>query len=602
MTGDRYNKILLIGIDGTDPDIMKKLMDEGHLPNFVRLKDSGSFLSLETNLPAESPSAWASIATGTNPGKHNIFGFIGRNPKNYLPYLAILKQKGGLTGTKYEPPIQGTPFWKITSDAGIPTTIIRWPVTFPPDKVEGRMFSGMGVPDITGFLGKYHIYTSGDFDRGSEGAEKIIEVENRGGVIETKLFGPIVGKKREQVEVPMQIRVNGDDAIVSIQGSDYQVHSGEWSEWIRIKFKVGLMREVSGIARVHLNSTEPFYMYLTSIQVDPISPLVDITYPKEYSSELVDSIGLYNTLGMPEDTKALTEERMDDDVFLEQCTQIEDERNKMFWHEFDRFTEGVFAFAFDTSDRIMHNFWEGKNDSAGELVINDAVREYYIEKDKFLGEVLDRLDDKTALIIFSDHGFTDFDRGVSINTWLSENGYMSLTQNPDEKHSGELFEFVNWSGTDAYSLGFAGIYINLKGREGSGIVEKKEKVVNEIIEKLKKLTDPKTGKRAITRLYRSEDVYQGQFVKNAPDIIIGFSPGYRMAWQNAIGGMTPEVFSDNQKKWDGDHIVDPSHVPGVLFTNFKIKNENPHQMDIAPTVLSMLGLRVPEDMDGKALE
>lgn len=601
---DKYKKVLLIGIDGTDPNIMDELMAEGLLPNFVRLKGMGSYLRLETNLPAESPSAWASIATGSNPGKHNVFGFIGRNPKNYIPYLAVLKQKGGLTGTKYEPTIGGTPFWKITSDAGIPTTIIRWPMTFPPDEVKGRMLSGLGVPDLAGFLGKYHIYTSEDFDRDAEGAEKVIEVKSDAGVINTKIFGPITGRNREPVAVPMQIKVEADSATVSVQGAEHSVGVGEWSDWIRIKFKVGLMRDVFGIARVYLVSAEPFNMYITSVQIDPENPVVDITYPKGYSKELVDAIGVYNTLGMPEDTKALTEGRMEDDVFLEQSAQVEDERIKMFWYEFDRFSGGVFAFVFDTSDRIMHNFWEETRGSDGKPVINDAVRNYYVGQDKFLGEVLDRMDNETALMVFSDHGFTDFDRSVSINTWLSENGYMLLTKKPDEKHGGELFEFVDWSGTQAYSLGFTGIYINLKGREGKGIVDKseKERVMDGLIKKLEKLTDPKTGKRAITHIYKSEDVYEGRFAENAPDIIVGFSPGYRMAWQNAIGGLTPEVFSDNTKKWDGDHIVDPSHVPGVLFTNFKVENKTPHQMDIAPTVLSMLDLKVPEDMDGEVLK
>jgi predicted AlkP superfamily phosphohydrolase/phosphomutase len=246
----------------------------------------------------------------------------------------------------------------------------------------------------------------------------------------------------------------------------------------------------------------------------------------------------------------------------------------------------------------MHNFWDDK--------ISQAVRAYYVEKDRFLGEVLDRIDSETALMVLSDHGFTGFKRAVSINTWLVENGYMTLTREigeVDEKHSGDLFKFVDWKNTRAYSLGFASVYVNLKGREGKGIVEEneREKLVNEIVEKLEGLTDLATGEKVITRLYRGKDVYKGEFIKNSPDIIIGFRQGYRMGWQNAIGGLTPEVFSDNLKKWDGDHIVDPSHVPGVLFTNFGIEKQDPHQVDVAPTILVMLGLEVPKEMEGEPL-
>ncbi len=610
-TTARYKKVLIIGIDGTDPKIMGELMDEGLLPNFVRLKDMGGYSTLGTTIPVESPTQWSTIATGTNPGKHNVFGFIGRKPENYLPYLTISKQEGGITGSRFVSPVEGTPFWKITSDAGIPTTVIRWPVTFPPDEVNGRMFAGLGVPDISGFLNGYRFYTTENIDRTQEGGEKIVKVVNNNGVIDTHIIGPITGKNRERAKAPMQIRITGDGAVINVQGREYPVRAGGWSDWIRIEFEAGPLKKASGIAMAYLISVEPeFNMYLTSIQIDPEDPVVDFTYPGGYSKELVDEIGLYSTLGMPEDTKALTEGRISDEVFLEQCAMVDEEREKMFWYEFWRFDRGVFAFVFDTSDRIMHNFWDEDvlaEDAGDRLTINESVRAYYVEKDRFLGQVLDRIDNETALIVLSDHGFTGFRRAVSINTWLVENGYMTLTRDINEineEDSGDLFKYVDWSSTRAYSLGFAGIYINLKGREGRGIVEEndRDELVTEIIGKLEGLTDPETGERVITRVYRGKDVYQGEFVeKNAPDIVIGFRPGYRMGWQNAIGGMTREVFSDNLKKWDGDHIVDPSHVPGVLFTNFRIEKQNPNQVDIAPTVLSMLGVDVPEEMEGKPL-
>ena len=93
MVKSRYDKILLIGIDAMDPKVTDKLMSEGMLPNFLRLKEIGSFSKLSTVLPAESPVAWTTIATGTNPGKHGLFDFIARNPENYLLDVAITKQK-----------------------------------------------------------------------------------------------------------------------------------------------------------------------------------------------------------------------------------------------------------------------------------------------------------------------------------------------------------------------------------------------------------------------------------------------------------------------------------------------------------------------------
>lgn len=152
-------------------------------------------------------------------------------------------------------------------------------------------------------------------------------------------------------------------------------------------------------------------------------------------------------------------------------------------------------------------------------------------------------------------------------------------------------------------MGFAGIYINLKGREGKGIVEEaeKEEIVSYIIKKLEDFNDPKNNQKVITRAYKREEIYHGNYVKDAPDIVIGFEPGYRMSWQSAIGGLTSESVIDNLKRWNGDHMVDPSHVPGVLFTNFKINNENPSLLDIAPTVLDILKIEIPEETDGMSL-
>jgi predicted AlkP superfamily phosphohydrolase/phosphomutase len=237
------------------------------------------------------------------------------------------------------------------------------------------------------------------------------------------------------------------------------------------------------------------------------------------------------------------------------------------------------------------------------LKVNDAVVSYYEGKDRFIGEVLSKLDGKTLLLVISDHGFTSFERSVSMNNWLVENGYMKLTKEIKDGDDGVLFKYVDWSQTKAYSLGFNSIYINLKGREGKGIVEpaEREQVVKEIVAGLDGLTDAKYGKKPVSRAYRREEVYTGDYVKDAPDIIVGFNPGYRMAWQTAIGGFSSQTLEDNTKKWNGDHLVDPNFVPGVLFSNVKIKRTNVSQMDVAPTVLEAVGVKLPADMDGVSL-
>jgi len=603
----KYSKILLIGIDGMDPKIVDKLISEGKLQNFKKLKEQGSYTTLGTSLPPHSPVAWTSIATGTNPGKHNIFDFIRSNRERQLPELSLAKSKTGISGTDYESYVKAEPFWRITSQAGIPTTVIRWPMSFPPEEVEGNLLSGLGVPDIKGLLSGYTFYTTSDFDPDAESSKKTVAVENLGGVIKTSISGPNIRKGNDitSVNVPLKIDFDKASATITVQDSEYPISVGGWSGWIRLKFKAGLFKNVYGICKAYIVSTEPeFNMYVTDIQIDPENPLLSISYPETYSKELAQKIGLYNTLGIPEDTNALIDGKITDETFLEQCDQIEEERDKMFWEEFEKFDKGVFAFVYDTSDRVQHTHWDDKAlEEHDKLVVNQAIIDYYVKKDEFLGKVLNKIDDKTALIVLSDHGFTSFEKNVDINSWLSKNGFMTLTQQPAENQYGELFEFVDWEKTKAYSLGFNSIYINVKGREAKGSVEEseREKVVEELMQKLGKLTDPETKEKIIANLYKREDAYQGDYVQEAPDIMIGFEPGYRMSWQTAVGGATPKVVFDNKKVWNGDHLVDPEFVPGVLFTNFKINNRNPNQKDIAPTILNLAGLKIPEGIDGKSL-
>lgn len=571
-------KVLVIGIDALDPKLMEKMMEEGRLPNFRRLSEEGSYARLRTTTPPETPVAWSAAATGMNPGEYGIYDFIARDPETYLPRLNTARQT---SSEGYESALRGKPFWEITSENGIPTTVIRWPITFPAGKVKGRMLSGLGTPDIKGLLNSYRFYTSENMT-----GDKIIRV-SAGHAITTKLYGPMVqkGGKIVESEKDMTINIKGKSAAIVIDGAEHEVKEGGWSAWIRAKFDAGLFRNVHGIFRVYLNSAEPFGMYMSSVQVDPENQLVKITYPESYGSELVKEMGLFHTLGMPEETKALEDGRLPEEAFLQQIKDIEEEREEMFWLEFGRF-DGVLAFGFDASDRLQHVFWSGRQ---------DVVEDYYADKDRLVGEILGRLDNDTRLIIFSDHGFSRFDRAVSINTWLIQNGYMSVTEGEDK---GELFSRVDWENTKAYSVGFTSIYINEKGRERDGIVEGKKKLIDEIISKLSNLEDPATGKKVITSLYKGIDIYSGKFAGEAPDIVIGFEPGYRMSSDNAVGGFSPEIISDNTEKWKGDHLIDPSHVPGVMFTNFRTSGD-PSLVDIAPTILGILD--IPENMEGDSL-
>ncbi len=587
------DRVLVIGIDAMDP----RIVDGLDLPN---LKSLETYRRLETTIPPETPVAWSAASTGSNPGRYGIFDFINRDPKTYLPRLNLAEEKHGLVGMKFSCAMKGVPFWRILNEKDIKTTVIRWPVTFPAEKVKGRMLSGLGVVDIKGMLNSYSYYTDEDLGEDVEGKEKIIRVTIKNNLIETYISGPLIRKGSEirDVRVPMKIMLKEGGAVINVQNQEFFLKPKQWSQMIRVKFKLRPFSHVYGIMKFYLISIRPtFKMYMTSVQIDPENQVVDITYPREYGKELVREIGLFYTLGMPEDTKAVTENKLSERVFLEQVKQIEEERRKMFFYEFERFEDGLYAFVFDAGDRLEHIFWRKMDLDSRNFEVPKEIEEYYVEKDRFIGEVLSRLDDDVKLIIFSDHGFSNFERQVNVNSWLVEEGYMSLKGDT----SGTLFEFVDWENTQAYSLGFTSLYVNLKGREGKGIVDEAEKcdLIEEISKKLRKLKDG--SRRVFTNVYKGEEIYEGRYSHLAPDLVLGFSPGYRMSWRSAVGALDPQVIFDNKGKWRGDHLVDRSHVPGVLFANFKTKEKNPNIIDIAPTVLKLFDVEIPRYMDGKAL-
>jgi predicted AlkP superfamily phosphohydrolase/phosphomutase len=312
---------------------------------------------------------------------------------------------------------------------------------------------------------------------------------------------------------------------------------------------------------------------------------------------------------MPEDTKALDQGFLTDDDFLELSDIILEERLKMLDIELKRFKSGLLFVYFSTTDPVQHMFWRYV-DKEHPLYEKKEARKYsmvirktYERMDGILGDVMKRLDDRTTLIILSDHGFGSFRRYFHLNTWLKKNGYITLA---DESlgFSNEFFENVDFRKTKAYALGFNALYLNLEGREGKGTVspgEEKEWLIEELIEKLEDVRDPETGEKAINKVFRKEELYSGSYLEEAPDLIIGYRKGYRSSWETALGKIPEDLFGDNKKKWSGTHLWDYRLVPGIVLSNKKIKTKDPALYDIAPTILAEFGISKLNEMVGEVI-
>ncbi len=619
----KVKKVVIVGLDGMDPGLAEKFMKEGKLPNFSKLSEMGVFHPLRTTFPSISPVAWSSFQTGVNPGKHNIFDFLSRDKKTYFPVLSSAFI-GGVSRTiklgSFEIPV-GKPnirllrksqtFWKILGERGIFSTIIRVPITFPPEKHNGLLLSGMCVPDLRGSQGMFTHFTTENKDNGNHTGGFEYVVKREGNKIRCELPGPPDPMKKDHptLNLPFEVIFENGTTWLTINNSKIELKQGEYTDWVEVTFKSALGIKISGICRFLLTSTEPeFKLYVTPINLNPEKAALPISHPKNYAIYLAKYQGPYATLGLAEDSWALNERIIDEPAFLKQCYDIHDEREEMFINALDKLDKGLLVCVFDTTDRIQHTFLrfldpehpaiKGYN---GEY--KNVIEDLYVRMDALIGKVMEKIDDDTVLIVMSDHGFKQFKRGININTWLLQNGYLVLKDGKDGR--GDWLSDVDWSKTRAYGLGLAGIYLNIKGREAQGIVSpgaEAKALKEEIIEKLSGLKDPKNGKTAINEVFDSAKVLKGPYTKNAMDLIVGYNIDYRASWDSVTGKIEKEVFSDNTKSWGADHCLDPRIVPGVFFSNKKVNEPDPGIEDIAPTVLDLFGVKIPGYVDGKAME
>lgn len=597
--GSKFNKkIVILGFDGLSPKIVEQLMEDGKLPNFSLLKSQGSYARLSTTNPSQSPVAWAGFATGQNPGKNGVFDFIIRDPKTYGLKLSLSNIEKG----KPKRVIKSKCFWQYTSQKKIPTTLIGCPLTFPPDKIYGRMLSGMGVPDILGTEGTFSFYTTESIKKDKEIGGKVFEIKKSPVMLMT-LTGPrkaILGGKPENLKVPFKVilQESKESAIIELQNQKFEIKKGQWSDWKKVAFKLGLFQKIRGILKFYLVETEPeFKLYVSPINFDPTAPFFQISSPKGYSKELAENLGFYHTQGMPMDTWAVNEGRLSEEAFLELVHEVSREKTQMLNFELKRFNRGILFCYFEDPDIIQHMFWRYIDpqhplyEKEPSQEYKDVIQYWYRKMDEITGNVMKELDKEDILIVLSDHGFDTFREAIHVNSWLKKNGYLEL-KDSRAKEGEELLEDVDWTRTKAYSIGFGAIYINQEGRERDGIVKpgrEIELLKDEIARKLKGWVSSNHDKPIIANVYSKGEIFWGEYADQTPDLYIGFAPGYRASWQTALGAVPEPLTETNLKKWSGDHLFDPPSIPGILFSNKKIIKANSSLYDIAPTILKLCG-------------
>jgi len=561
-------RVVILCMDGLDPGLLQRYMGEGRLPNFSRLAARGVFHPLGTTTPPQSPVAWASFITGASPAEHGLFDFIKRDPATYAPDLSTSDRHGVAR------PWSGAPFWEDKAFRSAQVIALRIPLTFPPPKVGGRLLSGMGVWDARGTEGTYFFYSTLGPRQGLRGMSFAL-VEGAGSLIGA-IPGPYRVGEDDSAREPFELQIEGNRAMLHVQGRSYALQEGKWSDWIGLEFRLGALRlqKVFVVTRVLLHADgHEVSLYVSPLNFDPARPLFPISCPPEYSRELTGAIGTFHTRGMPFDTQALNDGLLSDSDFLEQWDFVFAEQEEVFAHELKRFDSGLLIAYFDAADALQHTFWctiDPKHPAyTQELAARHghAIADCYGRLDAVLGRAMTALGERGTVAVLSDHGFAPFHMAVHLNALLRKLGFLSLR---DGSHtSKEFLRDVDWSRTRAYAIGFNSVYLNLAGREGQGSVRQGEAgaLLKGIARALEGYRDQRTGSSPIKTVRIASELYPTSRHKDRPDLIVGYRRGYRASWETALGAVPEKVLEQNAKRWSGDHLVDAQEVPGVFLSS-----------------------------------
>lgn len=619
-------KMIVLGLDGLDPVLTRRWIDEGRLPAFQKLLRQGDFRPLGTSLPPQTPVAWSNFITGMDPGGHGIFDFIHRDPKTYVPIFSATETSGAAKTVRFGKTViplssgqvrnlrKGQAFWQALEGADVPATVFKMPSNYPPVETRQRTLAGMNTPDIKGFYAYFNYYTNEATmavqEAGGGGRiHDIFVVDNR---VEAELPGPINSFRTDAPEttIPFQVFVDPSNAAakIVIQGNEFVLTEKEWSGWKKVSFSFIPTQSVHGMCLFYLKEVRPkFKLYISSVHIDPARPALPLSTPESYAKELERRFGPYFTKGLPADTSALESGVLDEEEFLELDAMVYNESLSMLEYELGRFNEGLLFFYFSNADQRQHMFWRLTDpghpayDEKLAARYGGVIARTYGEMDRALDLALGKVDKDTVILVMSDHGFNTFRRGFNLNTWLLLQGYHRLKK-PWKQEGSKYFDNTDWSKTRAYGVGLNSLYINEKGREGEGTVAsglEKDNLVREIAGKLEALTDPLTGERPVLKAFISKEAYHGANLALAPDIILGFNRGYRISWQSPLGGFPKEVIENNTQKWSGDHMSAPDILPGIAFCNRKFTAEAPALLDLTASVLGVFGVEKPKDMIGR---
>jgi predicted AlkP superfamily phosphohydrolase/phosphomutase len=609
-------RLIVLGIDGMDPGLTRRLMAEGKLPRLQALVRNGSLLELATSIPPQSPVAWSHVITGQDSAGHGIYDFVHRDPDELAPYLSTSRVQAGVSlslggwrlplgGDELVLLRGGRSFWSRLAERDVASRVLKIPAHFPPSEDLGsHTLSGMGTPDLLGTYGTFQLFSSDPAQAGRDlpgGLARALQPTGPG-----RFAGALQGpphplrRDRRPLTVPLTVARNGPGtaALVSVGGSRALLRPGEWSPWLPVRFDPGVMAsEIGGMVRLFLKALVPqVAVYVSPINLDPTAPAMPLSWPRDWSAQLAAETGPFYTQGMPEDTKALAAGVLSDQDFQAQAELIFEEERRLLAAQLARRDSGLLFHYFSVIDQLSHIYYRALEPDAPPALARHkhVLPRFYARIDQVIGEVRAAAPEATVLVM-SDHGFAPYKFKVNLNTWLLREGYLTLQTPPA---SGQLGH-IDWTHTQAYALGLNQVFVNLRGRERQGVVtpEQATSLIERVARRLESWIDPDTGARVVLRTFRPA----ARHAERAPDLIVGFARGYRSSDLSATGVTEPRAVFPNEDRWSGDHCMDPLVVPGMLASSRPLGARQASLIDLAPTILRHFDLPVPEELQGQSL-
>jgi len=434
--------------------------------------------------------------------------------------------------------------------------------------------------------------------------------------------------------IPMELSITPDDAgkyDVKFGDQSQKLAVGDWSDFYHLTFSLTPMVKVHGVTRCKLVSDQPdLKLFINTLDIAPESPPFwqEVTSPADYAASLASG-GSFETYGWACMTMPFKDGEIGPELLLEDIEFTFKWRERLFFDQLARGDWRLLMGVFSTPDRVQHMTYQYYDEGHpmydpevanreieffGETIkLKEAVPAIFKQVDRVVGRVLDEvLQPGDELMMCADHGFQTFRHQVNINNLLAETGFLVLKPGVSVTDGSSLMSYVDWSKTRAYSMGLGFVYLNLRGREKNGIVapEDVDATVAELKAAMLAWTDPDTDKPVLDDVYVTSEIHSGDYLKDESELIMGFTPTYRVSWKTTSGkiklvdgeggAVLGPVVEDNTSPWSGGHpsVAEPA-VRGLFFSSkaVELPEGGPRLLHIAPTVLSMLGVEIPAEMD-----